>query len=292
MNDPRLIRHPLSFWQLRDIPDAETLKSYYAKRYYQQNNGNYRVQYSQEELDWLKTKLSQKLAAATNLRGGLSGTFLDVGCGEGFAMAFFQKKGWTVAGIDYSDSGLQSMNPDMLPYLKTGDVFELLEETAATENKFDLVWLSNVLEHVNDPIELLNAIRKLVSENGVLVVTVPNDGTELQEFLFEKNYIKEHFWIAVPDHISYFNVASLRAITEACGWKCSRIIADFPIDWFLMHSGSNYVAERSLGPKAHRARIDLDLMMGAYPADQVNAFYESMANLGMGRDITAYLQPK
>ena len=290
--DPRLYRHPLGFWQVRDIPTADELSAYYAERYYQQEKSNYRRSYPAEELDWMHIKLVQKHAAVTSLIGRRSGSMLDVGCGEGFAMGFFRNEGWRVYGMDYSDEGLLTMNPDLRPFMRTGDVFQLLDEAIATGLRYDLVWLGNVLEHVTDPIGLLNSLNKLVANDGLLVVTVPNDGTQLQEQLFESAQIPERFWIAIPDHISYFDAASLRTATEACGWSCARLISDFPIDWFLAHPGSNYVANRSQGPAAHQARIALDRLMGNSDPETVNSFYEQMAALGLGRQITAYLRLK
>jgi 2-polyprenyl-3-methyl-5-hydroxy-6-metoxy-1,4-benzoquinol methylase len=290
--DARLVRHPLGFWQVRDIPTADELSAYYAERYYQQEKSNYRRTYPADELEWMRIKLIQKHAAVTSLIGKPSGSMLDVGCGEGFAMAYFRNEGWTVSGMDYSDEGLMRMNPELQSSLQTGDVFQLLDEAVASGTSYDLVWLGNVLEHVTDPVGLLASLLQLVSNDGLLVVTVPNDGTRLHEQLFESAQIPERFWIAIPDHISYFDASSLRQATEACGWSCARIIADFPIDWFLTHPGSNYVADRSQGPAAHRARIALDRLMGEHDPDLVNAFYESMAAVGLGRQITAYLRPK
>lgn len=289
--DERLVRHPLGFWQVRDIPPADELKAYYAERYYQQEKSNYRVSYPPSELDWMRIKLSQKHAAVKSLIGDAPGSMLDVGCGEGFAMSYFRNEGWSVFGMDYSDDGMRRMNPDLIPFLQTGDVFQRLDDAIATAQRYDLVWLGNVLEHVTNPISLLESLRKLVSDSGLLVVTVPNDGTLFQEHLFESAQIPERFWIAIPDHISYFDAHSLRTAAESCGWTCGRIIADFPIDWFLTHPGSNYVSDRSKGPAAHQARIQLDRLMGASDPENVNDFYESMAALGMGRQITAYLRP-
>jgi 2-polyprenyl-3-methyl-5-hydroxy-6-metoxy-1,4-benzoquinol methylase len=289
--DPRLHRHPLGFWQVRDIPTADELSAYYAERYYQNEKGNYRASYSQKELDWFNIKLQQKEAAVSALRGHTPGSFLDVGCGEGFAMAFFHDLGWRISGIDYSSAGIERMSPRMRPFLTTGDVFSSLDREIASGHSYDLVWLSNVLEHVTDPEALLIRLRRLIRPDGVLVVTVPNDGTELHEHLFEHGQIPERFWIAIPDHLAYFDSVSLKNTSEACGWTCKRLIADFPIDWLLTHPASNYVADRSQGPASHQSRIDLDLLIGRHAPGVVNAFFESMASVGMGRQITAYLVP-
>jgi len=289
--DDRLRRHALGFLQVRDIPSPSELTEYYARQYYQQEKSNYRRSYPPEELDWIQIKLAQKHAAISELIGNKTGSLLDVGCGEGFAMAYFLQQGWTVSGIDHSDHGLAQINPALLPFLRTGDVFHFLNNAIASSEQYDLVWLSNVLEHVTDPVELLQSLKELVTPGGVLVVTVPNDGTLLQEYLYESAQISERFWIAIPDHISYFNSDSLRSVAESCGWSCTRIIADFPIDWFLSHPGSNYVSNREMGAAAHKARIMLDRLMAHSAPEAVNRFYESMATLGLGRQITAYLRP-
>jgi hypothetical protein len=76
-------------------------------------------------------------------------------------------------------------------------------------------------------------------------VTVPNDFSELQEKLLEEQEITDRFWIALPDHLSYFTSKSLAATAEATGWCCQSVQGDFPIDLYLAHPGSNYISNRS-----------------------------------------------
>ena len=81
---------------------------------------------------------------------------------------------------------------------------------------------------------------------------------------------------------------ALALLTNCC---CQDVLADFPIDWFLFHPGSNYVRDRSAGGGAHRARIAIENLVGDQPVDLVNKFYSAMAAVGFGRDITAFLSP-
>ena len=55
------------------------------------------------------------------------------------------------------------------------------------------------------PLLLLQNYRRIIKNEGVLIVDVPNDFSVVQKHLFENNYIDEPYWIAIPDHISYFN---------------------------------------------------------------------------------------
>jgi SAM-dependent methyltransferase len=291
MKDSRLKRHELGFLQAAQMPSAEEITAYYSQQYYQNERGNYRKKYPQYELDFLNLKIAQKAAVVERIRGDQPGSMLDVGCGEGFALAWFKNKGWQVEGIDHSTAGLLAMNPELSDHMEAGDLFELLHQRISDNRQYDLVWLSNVLEHVSDPVRLLMALRRSIAEHGVLVVTVPNDGSAYQERLLEWGCIPERFWIALPDHLAYFDYDSLGKIATATGWHCEEVLADFPIDFFLLHDGSNYVKDRSRGPAAHRARVRLELLLGEMDPQWVNAFYAAMAHVGLGRGLTAFMVP-
>lgn len=288
MMDDRLVRHPLGFWQLKDPPDAETLRAYYTDLYYQTAQSNYRPEYPAEEIAWFSMKIERIAAAVAGLGDGAkAGSFLDVGCGEGFAMDWFSRHGWDVRGLDYSRQGLERMNPHLLDRLETGDLPELLDAHIAAARTYDLLWLTNVLEHVSNPLNLLHRLRKLVAPGGACVVTVPNEGSTLQEALFASGRIPSRFWIAIPDHLSYFDADSLRAAAAATGWRCARVLADFPIDWFLGNPESEYISDRSKGRGAHQARIAIDSILAEQPVEAVNTLYEALAAVGMGRQFTA-----
>jgi len=287
--DARLVRHELGFLQVADIPSAEALQAYYAERYFQTAQGGYEISYSKDELRYFDVLIERKAHAIAEIRGAAPGTMLDVGCGEGFALAWFARHGWTVEGLDHSRAGLSAMNPEMLPFAHFGDVFGLLEERIRDARSYDLVWMTNVLEHVVDPVGMLNALGALVAPGGILVITVPNDGSRFQEMLLESGHIPERFWIAPPDHLAYFDQTSLRAVAAATGWDCREISADFPIDFFLMHDGSNYVRDPAKGKAAHRARIAMELLLAEQPVAKVNDYHRAMAAVGLGRTLTAVL---
>jgi hypothetical protein len=124
------------------------------------------------------------------------------------------------------------------------------------------------------------------------VVTVPNDGSMLQENLYESGDIPDRFWIALPDHLAYFSADSLAATADRTGWRCLEMIGDFPVDLFLLHEGSNYIRDRSKGPAAHQARVRMELMLARLPTGRANELFRSLARAGLGRNITAFLTPK
>jgi 2-polyprenyl-3-methyl-5-hydroxy-6-metoxy-1,4-benzoquinol methylase len=290
MSDVKINKHPLGFYQIEEKPSTEFLKDYYAKKYYQEEKGNYRLVYDDAELAYINAKIGQKFELINSWLSSNEKTLLDIGCGEGFTLRYFKEEGYHVTGLDFSDYGCMAMNPDCVQHLITGDVFENIGQFIRKEQKFDVIWMSNLLEHVLDPVQLLKDCQNLISDGGILIIQVPNDYSELQEFLLDRNKISKEFWIAYPDHISYFNKESLMSCAQYAGWKSLDCLADFPIDWYLVNDHANYISDRSKGKEAHRSRIELELLIHANGPDQANDFFRSLANIGMGRQISGFFQ--
>lgn len=278
------------YWRIHTPPTPAELAAYYAQRYYQEARGSYEHSYGADELKHIRGKIALRWSLATDGQTG-SGRLLDVGCGEGFVLAHGASTGWSVRGIDFSDAGLRGQNPQFMPSLVTGDLFACLDTEIAQGMKYDVVWLQNVLEHVIDPVALLRQLKTLTRPGSRLVVTVPNDFSRLQHTALATGRIERSFWIAPPDHLSYFCADSLRRVANRTGWTCRNLLADFPVDWFLFNAQANYIADPTKGKSAHHARIALENMILDEDRAKVVAFFESLAALGMGRDLTAILEP-
>lgn len=288
--DSRLRRHELGFLELANKPSKQELLNFYEKNYFQNQSGSYRKEYSELEKRVIGLRITQRARQISFFRGEVPGSLLDVGCGEGFVLRHYAESGWSVTGLDFSLAGIERMNPEYRQHVEQGDVFDLLNKKIESKERYDIVWLGNVLEHVLDPIELLYSLRKLVKPDGVLLVTVPNDGNIYHEYLYQNQQIPERWWITIPDHISYFTADSLRRSVEHSGWDCLAIHGDFPIDWFLANDVANFLTDKSKGSAAHQARLRLEFIIGQSGVDKANRFYQSIADIGLGRNITAYLR--
>jgi len=242
-------------------PSREELRQYYADKYYQNESASYSHTYEEEERRYFNAKIAQKKWVLEQL---LSDTekgvksLLDIGCGEGFTLDFFQKHGWNVWGIDFSDFGISNLHPDLLSCFQKGDISESIDALIQQGKKFHVVWLDNVLEHVVNPQELLLKARELTMDGGALVIEVPNDFNRFQLELLQQKKVTRRYWEAYPDHLVYFTRSSLISLCSASGWAVHKVLADFPIEWFLLNQHSNYCEDRSVGKQAHAARVFLE----------------------------------
>lgn len=294
MTPPDTLRlNEFGFYEIKDKPTPAELSDYYAKRYYQENLTTYQPEYPAEELEHIEGKLRLRHWVLEQLREASgTGSFLDIGSGEGWALDYFQRQGWDVLGLDFSSFSLEKFHPQLRDHLRTGDLYEGVQQLVADGRQFDVLWLDNVLEHVLEPADLLRHCRTLIKPDGVLVVDVPNDFSALQQHLLASGQIDRLFWVALPDHLSYFNPIGLRNLAGATGWHVAKVIGDQPIDLNLLNPATNYVMDRTTGKGAHQTRLAQDnFLLRTAPLSAVAAYYEALAGVGLGRSIVAFLQP-
>lgn len=98
------------------------------------------------------------------------GSLLDVGCGFGFALDFWQRTGrGDAVGLELADYGRQGARQ-----LGVTIHAEMLQDcTALAGRRFDIVYASEVIEHVPDPSAFVALLAKWVADDGVLILTTP-----------------------------------------------------------------------------------------------------------------------
>jgi len=124
------------------------------------------------------------------------GSVLDVGCGNGIITRSLGKAGFKVNGIDISNKAIEKAKASNdLPNVNFNVISA--EELAISQQKYDCVICSEVLEHLYQPQDLLKILYQSLEENGILVVTVPN-GQGPREFLVTRPIImlqKKNNWL-------------------------------------------------------------------------------------------------
>ncbi|MNB88212.1 putative S-adenosylmethionine-dependent methyltransferase [compost metagenome] len=294
MNGSKVTINQYGFYELLNKPDDLELESYYKDVYYQESRSSYSNSYAEDEIQYFKNKYEQKYSILLehNILSCDTRRFLDIGCGEGWGLDFFHSKGWKVKGLEHSEYGCSVHNPKMLPFLLEGEPKDALKNLISENNKFDVILLDNVLEHLKNPLEILKYCYLLLSEQGVLLIEVPNDFSIVQKRLLEKGFINEEFWVVSPDHISYFNKDGLTNLCSDAELNCIDIISDYAIDFDLFNPNSNYKADSTLGPSSHRSRIEIENMLHSISVEKTNKLYRIYAELGIGRQIIGFYRKK
>jgi SAM-dependent methyltransferase len=159
----------------------------------------------------------------------------------------------------------------------------LTRETASALGRFDVVHLSEVLEHVPDPLDVVTIAHGLLDPGGLLAVMVPNDYSPIQSALRDACGFAP-WWVAPPHHVNYFDVASLQRLLTP-RFEIVSVDTSFPIDLFLL-MGDNYVGNDALGRACHAKRKTMELNLArAGKSGLKQAMYRSLAQLGLGRDV-------
>jgi SAM-dependent methyltransferase len=135
---------------------------------------------------------------------GKLNNILDVGGGDGRLLKLFLK--------DY-ECYVVDFNPSPIAGVKR--IASTLDELKTNE-QFDIIICSHVLEHVADPVELLTKIRLRLSEKGVLYIEVPVEvwkGIPIQK--------------APVTHVNFFTKESLEVALSVAGFRTDQIKYDY-----------------------------------------------------------------
>jgi 2-polyprenyl-3-methyl-5-hydroxy-6-metoxy-1,4-benzoquinol methylase len=132
---------------------------------------------------------------------------LDVGCGTGWFLEVARKEGYTVAGLEVGTE-LARFTAERLGV----EVFtEPLTALSATE-RFDVITLFDVVEHVSDPRGLLSAVRAHLSPGGIALLFTPNLDSLGLAILGAQSSL-----VMPAEHLFYFTPHSLRRLIEETG---------------------------------------------------------------------------
>jgi 2-polyprenyl-3-methyl-5-hydroxy-6-metoxy-1,4-benzoquinol methylase len=179
---------------------------------------------------------------------------LDIGSGSGELLYMAIKSGFVAEGIEpnigYADYSKKYL--DLPVSNKTYDNAELKEKS------FDVVNLQDVLEHLPDPLFCLSFINKILKQDGILSISVPNI-----EFYAHSPITQFHY-----AHVYNFNTATLKAILFKAGFE----ILD------LNNQATTFIAKKVREPNASMkiAMIEnYELLSKAFKNQSLTNYYKT-----------------
>ncbi len=144
-------------------------------------------------------------------------SILDIGCGLGYFLSALngsiKKFGLEDSSFacDYVRENFKNIE------IKNGD----FKEIKSYKQKFDVVMFYHVIEHLEKPAEAIELIKKVLKEDGFLIIGTPNVSSLVSK-IFKKNF--RHY---IPAHICLYSEQSLRVLLEKNNFEIIEIEKPF-----------------------------------------------------------------
>ena len=137
---------------------------------------------------------------------------LEIGCGEGYFLNLAKKKGFDVFGIDFNKKAIKVAKEKfgvekVYPYT----LEEFMEKFP--NEKFDIVCFFHLLEHLEDPLNFMKNIKKILKEDGYIVFSLPNPKR------FSLYFNLREGWDFPPHHLTRWNEKSLNKLLNITGFE-------------------------------------------------------------------------
>lgn len=269
------------FRHIVPIPDPVQLKKVYEEEYYSTEKPDYFKNY-EEDGEWWSLSYDDRFDFFEKNLSTDRRRILDIGSGPGFFLRRGKERGWLTLGIEPSRQAAE--------YSRTLGL-EIRNEflTADTQGlgQFDVIHMSAVLEHIPDPIGMLEIAHRLLLPGGIVCVVVPNDYNPFQIALRNAcNY--KPWWLAPPHHINYFEPMSLKHVLQRVGFSIAALSTTFPIDMFLL-MGDNYTVDGKLGRQCHGKRKTFELALKKAGLNDLRLkLYECLIEQNVGREVVIF----
>jgi 2-polyprenyl-3-methyl-5-hydroxy-6-metoxy-1,4-benzoquinol methylase len=150
-------------------------------------------------------------------------TIMDYGCGNAHFLANAQKAGFSCEGAEFNPAYVAILNRDIQD-INFVTIEDLLSDKVT--KKYDVIRLSNVLEHLTNPNEVIKSLYSKLSPNGILLVEGPIEHNFSLAQTFRNSYfaiaklLRPHRIIQFPPyHIFFSNAKNQKVFFEKLGFK-------------------------------------------------------------------------
>lgn len=210
-----------------------------------------------------------------NIKSSSGKNVLDIGCGSGINAHFWGASGSLVNYKNYANAYGVEVEQNSRKHLANHDIkaFASLEElekySLEHKLKFDFIRMNWSLEHVHSPTKYFDSMKKLLKDDGTILIAVPHyDG-----FL----YRMARDLVEVPIHLFHFKLKDIENYAQKFGLK---IIGHqtFSYPGFLMYAGEVYSPFRQFS--------ELSLL----EALSLKKFLDKLDQMEMGNDIIIQLR--
>jgi len=186
---------------LHPVPEASVLRSYY--------NSSYQVSFDKYNKDVRRG--AAPMLADLRPKFPRRGRLLEVGCSYGGFLNEAHHDGWDVTGVELSEFAARYAREQRGLRVFTGTLENRIKDLG---EPFDVVVMLHVIEHVPEPIQLLETCRKLTKPNGLLLLKTPNV-TSLVARLAGATWQ----WLSPPAHLWLYSPGTIGRLLEKAGYS-------------------------------------------------------------------------
>jgi 2-polyprenyl-3-methyl-5-hydroxy-6-metoxy-1,4-benzoquinol methylase len=198
-------------------PSKDELDNLYASNYFQ-THYNSPLSLSSPEMKKRLMQEDHRLRFFRKFKHG--GKVLDIGCGRGYFLLACRKAGYEVEGVDISATAASYVEGELKIPVRVGEFDKIDFESVS----YDVITMWHSLEHTTNPNKYLIRAGKLLKDDGVLIVDVPNYAGHDAKM----NWQNWPNW-DLPYHIYHFTKDSLTCLLRKHG--------------FAVISNKNYLSE-------------------------------------------------
>lgn len=130
-------------------------------------------------------------------------TIIEVGSGYGYLTYSLVRAGFAAKGVDISENAVRAARARFGDHYQCEDIRRL---AAQQPGSADVVVMTEVLEHLEEPLEILEAIKVLLKPSGIALITTPNRGVFSGDAIWRTDN--------PPVHLAWYSKTSLREMAR------------------------------------------------------------------------------
>jgi SAM-dependent methyltransferase len=194
---------------LNPMPTANELMSYYPKTYYSYEDKEGGSTWKQSLVRFLRVEPSDldRIAPVESKK------ILDFGCGSGWSLDLYKEKGYETYGLDLDENAISTAK-------KNGHIMSGVDllTTNYDDSFFDFIRSNHSMEHIINPVEVVQEFHRILKDSGKLFIALPNSGS-LMRSIFKKYW----YYTGVPYHTFNYNLASLGILLQDNGFIIEKV---------------------------------------------------------------------
>jgi SAM-dependent methyltransferase len=195
-------------WYLDPMPQSAERRTFYEGNYYE------RWEYNNDTsvaIGDIKKLLYRSILEKLVLSPGAK--VLDIGCAMAFSLEVAREMGYEPYGVEISEYAGKIAREKFGDNVIIGDI-DLIEKRGTL---FDAVTMSDLIEHVENPILTLKKVYSFVKPGGIVAIVTPDNGSFTAKLMLRAwPHIKE-------EHLHYFSLGSISESLALSGFTVLNI---------------------------------------------------------------------